>query len=166
MLRNKMLTAAILTSLAFAAGCKKSGKGAMGGAAGAMSDVLPKETGFMVGISINKLRSTKLWETVSKKATEDPEAKATMDEIKAECGMDLILKACDQLAIGSDERSIDLDLRDDSLLSLEWGKGESKCFDTLQSKLRNSYSVRERTNLLLNGFAIPHDRKESFIDDV
>ena len=103
MLRNTMLTAAVLASLSLAAGCKKAGKGAMGGAAGAMSDVLPKETGFMVGISLNKLRTTKLWETVSKKATEDPEAKKTIDELKADCGMDLMTGIVESVVIAGPE---------------------------------------------------------------
>ena len=103
MLRKTMLTAAILASLALALGCKKSGKGAMGGAAGAMSDVLPKETGFMVGISINKLRTTKLWETVSKKATEDPEAKSAIDELKNDCGMDLMTGIVESVTVAGPE---------------------------------------------------------------
>src|SRR6185295_13899483 len=97
MFRMNSKSTAILGSmilvLGIAGACNKGGgggggKGDTAGVTSSGSFALPKETGFVMGFSVSKLRSTKLWDTITKKAMENGEFKSGMDEVKADCGID------------------------------------------------------------------------------
>ncbi|MBI4508077.1 MAG: hypothetical protein HY698_00475 [Deltaproteobacteria bacterium] len=99
-----MIIAASLALLG-AAACSKGGKGGVGGgatlAAASPVTVLPKETGFVVGLSLNKLRGTKLFDKLAAKAKEQEKEK--YDELKAKCGVD-VFQDFESLTIAGDAK--------------------------------------------------------------
>jgi hypothetical protein len=129
--KNMILMTALLASLALVGACKKTGAGGASGAAGAVTDILPKDTGFVVGFSVSKLKNTKLWETVSKKAMEDPEVKGGMDEMKTECGMDPMAVVDSVMISGSEDMN-----EDKMLVSLTGSFDEKKVNDCLTKMLK------------------------------
>ena len=94
MLRRTLRTTLValsIVALSAAAGCKKKGEGKGGALEGGASGglVLPADTGFMAGISFAKLRDSKLWAFAKEQGAKDPEFKGVIDEIKADCGIDV-----------------------------------------------------------------------------
>lgn len=70
-------------ALAVVSGCSKKG-----GAAGDAMKLVPKETGFLVSVNLDKLRGSKPWERLTKLRDAEPATKQKYDELVKGLGFD------------------------------------------------------------------------------
>lgn len=103
------------------------------GAAASATSLLPKDTGFIAGLSATKLKESKIWEKYGKMVTDS--GKADFDEVRAECGIDVIGEL-EQIVVAGNEA-----LDEKKFVVLVKGKWEkdkaNKCFAVMLKKKQN-----------------------------
>lgn len=142
---KRILLASALAAMAFGACSKGAGVGEAKNSAQAVvpMSVLPKDTGFVVGFSLSKIKASKMWEQFS--SLINKESAKELEDFKATCGLDPFVDI-DSIVIAGDKTMNEKKIV--AVVKAKWDEDKlNKCATAMAEKEGEKLTVKKDGNV-------------------